>query len=192
VLPLAAAVILAREWRVVGGWAVAALLLAAAVTVRAPNLVADWVGFAGAQAGHIGAELALVGLVYPFPLPRTVALVLALAATAGAVVVLLVLARARREAPATAVAIRVAGGMLAAPHALGSDLVLLSAAGAVWPGTRWFDWLALSAVSLFAVFNPSVIGTIASVALVVAALVRLTYSGRQPSAAAARLPSRPA
>jgi hypothetical protein len=115
-------------------------------------------------------------------------LVLAVTVVVATVAVLALAARQRRE-PATALAIVIAGGLLAAPHAQGSDLILLSAAGAVWPGTRWFDWLALSAVSLFAVLNPSIIGTIAAVALVLAALVRLAYSSRKGGYPAGLTPS---
>lgn len=180
VLPLGLAVVLFRQWRVALGWGLALALLAGAVTLRSPNLVADWVRFSAGYAGHIGAEYALVGLVYAFGLTSRLALGLSLAAILAALALVVGLAWARRRERSTAVAILIAGGVLAAPHALGSDLVLLAAAAAVWPRTRWYDWVAISAGALVIVVSPAPYSTVLALLLQGGLLYRMA---RAPASA---------
>ena len=187
VLPLAVALLVARKWRVLAGWGLALVALAGATALRVPQLLYDWPRFAISGAGHIGRELSLAGVVLPLAPAGSETLALAVTVLVATSLVLVLAAR-RRHTPATALAILIAGGLLAAPHAQGSDLLLLSAAGAIWPGTRWFDWLALSAGSLVVVLSPAPFASGAAVVLVAAVLARIASGQRQSVAAAGANP----
>jgi hypothetical protein len=172
VLPIGVALVVARKWPVLAGWSLSLLLLGGATALSQPQLLYDWPRFAISGAGHIGRELSLAGVVLPLAPAGSETLALAVTVLVATSLVLVLAAR-RRHTPATALAILIAGGLLAAPHAQGSDLLLLSAAAALWPGTRWFDWLALSIGSLVVVLSPPPFGSVAAVMLAGLALARL-------------------
>ncbi len=181
VLPLIGALTLARMWPVIAGWTAAAAAAVAVASLRGPELLLQWLGFLALRAAHIGTEVGMVGLVLPLGLPRPVTVALLVAVVVGATIVVIGLARTRRTAAASAMAILVSGGLLAAPHALSYDLVLLSAAGAVWTGTRWFDWLILSVGGCaVAVLHQSSVASVLGVLLIGSALVRITTAGAHP------------
>ncbi len=172
VLPIGVALVVARKWPVLAGWSLSLLLLGGATALAQPQLLYDWPRFAISGAGHIGRELSLAGVVLPLAPAGSETLALAVTVLVATSLVLVLAAR-RRHTPATALAILIAGGLLAAPHAQGSDLLLLSAAAALWPGTRWFDWLALSIGGLVVVLSPPPFGSVAAVMLAGLALARL-------------------
>jgi hypothetical protein len=77
----------------------------------------------------------------------------------------LVLAWRRRADFESAAAILIAGGIVAAPHALPADLVLVALAMAVWGQARWYEWLGLSFTALVCALAappvPTLVGVIA-------------------------------
>jgi hypothetical protein len=93
------------------------------------------------------------------------------------------LARRCRNGLHGQVAILVAGGVLAAPHALPADLVLVGLGLAIWGQARWQDWLLLSAGALIAALVPAPWPAIVGV-LVVGWLI-LRISGWRPEPAPA-------
>ena len=154
VIPLGFALLAGRMWPMLAGWGTSLVVLAGSAAVRAPGVLVDWPRFAFGRAGQIGRELSLPGLTTRLPgLAKVDSVMLVITVLLLAVAVVWLAARRRNDTRAAA-AILIAGGLLAAPHALGSDLVLLAAAAAVWAGTRWYDWLVLSAASVIAVINP--------------------------------------
>src|SRR2546429_9576917 len=60
----------------------------------------------------------------------------------------LVLAARRHRDFNAAAAILAIGGVVASPHALPSDLVLVAVGLAIWGEAGWIDWLAFSGVAL--------------------------------------------
>ena len=60
----------------------------------------------------------------------------------------------------------VTGGVLAAPHALPADLVLVSLALALWGQARWYEWLGLSIGALITALAAPPIPAIVGVAMV--------------------------
>ena len=65
------------------------------------------------------------------------------------------LAARRRNEPAVAASILIAGGILASPHALPADLVLVSLALVMWTRADAWDWVILSAGALIAALAPA-------------------------------------
>src|SRR5205807_2078916 len=124
------------------------------------------------------AGLAL-GTLFPAGLQTIAVAVLTLAAVAAVVVLAW---RSRQDFHATA-ALLVGGGVLAAPHALPADLVLVGLALAIWGKARWKDWLLLSAGAAIAAFVPAPWPTIAGVLLVAYLVWRI--SAWRPARAAA-------
>ena len=88
-------------------------------------------------------DLAHLALLFPSNLQSPALAVVTLLAIAA---VLALAWRRRGEFQPTA-AVIIAGGVLAAPHALPADLVVVALAMAVWGKTRWYEWLALSVVA---------------------------------------------
>ena len=163
VLPTGLALIVAREWRVLAGWAVAGVVLWASFAIFDPRWVMHWLGPVGATVAPVSREVDLphVGVLLPQAVqPYAVALISLLT---GVLVVFL--AWRRRHDRALAASILVAGGILAAPHALPADLCLLSLALVMWGRANAWDWIVLSAGALVASIAP------APVPLAVGALV---------------------
>src|SRR5207302_1357313 len=82
------------------------------------------------------------------------------------------LASRRRDDFPAAAAIVIAGGVLAAPHALPADLALVALALAVWGQARWFDWLALSVAALFCAVAPAPAPAFVGIAVIAWACLR--------------------
>ena len=153
VLPLGAALLLTRHWRVLAGWVVAGALLLAASSALNPRWLFEWLSAVGGtvQPGAREVDLAHVGTLLPRAGQGWAVAVLSLAA----LVAVLWLARRRRSEMRAAAAVVIAGGVLVAPHALPTDLVLAAVALAVWGEARWQDWLLLSVGAAIAAVVPA-------------------------------------
>ena len=86
--------------------------------------------------------------------------------TLVAIALVVYLARGRRDDFRATAAVLVAGGVLAAPHALPADLVLVAVAMAVWGRARWFDWLGLSVAALVAALTPAPVPAVVGIAFI--------------------------
>ena len=170
VLPMGAALILARRWKVIAGWAAAGAALLAPTLLLNPRWIFDWLGQTRSTvaAGSREVDLPHLGVLLPAAV-QTVAIacltVIAIAAVVG-------LAWRRRDDFPSAAAIVIAGGVLAAPHALPADLALVALALAVWGQARWFDWLALSVAALFSAVAPAPAPAFVGIALIAWACLR--------------------
>ncbi|HEV2014193.1 MAG TPA: glycosyltransferase family 87 protein, partial [Candidatus Dormibacteraeota bacterium] len=161
VLPIALALLVTRTWRVIVGWAAAGLVLLASTMALNPRWVLDWLKSAGTTLQPSGPEvdLAHFGTMIPAGWDRFAEAGLALIAMAAVVL----LASRRRDDFRSAVAILVAGGVLAAPHALPTDLVLVAVALTIWGEAQWYDWLLLSVGAAIAALTPVPIPTVVGV-----------------------------
>jgi hypothetical protein len=153
VLPLGAALLVARRWRVLAGWAVAGIVLLAASAALNPRWVFQWLPAIGSTVtpGSREVDLPHLGTALPAPYQGWAVIALSL----SALVAVLVLARRRRSDFRAAAAVVVAGGVLVAPHALPTDLVLVAVALAVWGEAEWQDWLLLSVGAAIAAVVPT-------------------------------------
>jgi len=196
-LPLGVAVILAREWRVLAGWATAGALLLIATVALSPRWVLDWLSQTRStvQTGAREVDLPHLAVFLPDSLQGVGLAILTLLAL-GLVVWLAWRARGQAgraqdaffvEEMRPAIAILVAGGVLAAPHALPTDLVLVAVGLAIWDRAGWIEWLALSAGALLAALAPAPYPTLIGVVLMLGLTIRIS-SGRRPEPAPA--PSR--
>jgi hypothetical protein len=151
VLPLGVALLATRKWKVVAGWIAAGLVLLASTALLNPRWLLDWLRQTRTtvQAGSREISLPHLGVFLPDTLQTLALAVLTLLAIAF----VLYLARNREFQAAAAVVI--AGGVLAAPHALAADLVLVALALAVWGQASWFDWLILSVGTAIAALIPA-------------------------------------
>ncbi|HEY8815373.1 MAG TPA: glycosyltransferase family 87 protein [Candidatus Dormibacteraeota bacterium] len=153
VLPLGAALLLTRHWRVLAGWATAGVVLLAASAALNPRWVLQWLPAIGGtvQPGAREIDLAHLGVLLPRADQGLGVLVVSLVALVG----VLWLARRSRADLRAAGAVVIAGGVLVAPHALPTDLVLVAAALALWGKAQWQDWLALSVGAAVAAVVPA-------------------------------------
>ena len=151
VLPLGVALLATRKWKVLAGWIAACLVLLASTALLNPHWVPDWLRQTRTtvQAGSREISLPHLGVFLPDSLQTLGLAVLTLLAIA------LVLFLARNREFQAAAAVIIGGGVLAAPHALAADLVLVALALAVWGQARWFDWLILSAGTAIAALLPA-------------------------------------
>jgi hypothetical protein len=164
VLPLGAALLLAQHWRVLAGWAVSGLAMLAASAALNPRWVLEWLQAAGGtvQPGSREVDLAHLGTALPAAYQGWAVAALSLLALAA----VLVLARRRRSDFRAAAAVLVAGGVLVAPHALPTDLVLVAVALAIWGEAAWPDWVLLSVGAEIAALVPAPWPTAVGVLLV--------------------------
>jgi len=167
VLPLGLALIAGRRWRVLAGWAVAGVVLTASYLPVDPAWIAHFIDLA-----HMAVYL-----------PRA-------AQTYGLVIVSLVLSAAvvwlaarRRDETAVAASILIAGGVLASPHALPADLVLVSLALVMWPRADAWDWVILSVGAFVAAIAPAPVPVAAGLVVIGRLLLRqsLLPAPLQPS-----------
>src|SRR5437879_2812087 len=63
--------------------------------------------------------------------------------------------RVRAQQMRPAIAILVVGGVLASPHSLPADLVLVALGLVIWGRATWFEWLLLSVGALIAALTPA-------------------------------------
>jgi hypothetical protein len=171
VLPLGVALLATGKWKVLAGWAAAGLVLLASTALLNPHWVLDWLRQTRTtvQAGSREISLPHFGVYFPESV-QTIALAVLTLATIALVVFL-----ARNRELHAAAAVVIAGGVLAAPHALAADLVLVSLALAIWGQARWFDWLILSAGTAIAALIPAPVPLL--VALLTVGWVCLRASG---------------
>ena len=164
VLPLGLGLILARRWRVLAGWATAGVALLAPTLALSPRWIFDWLAQTRSTVatGSREIDLAHLALLFPSNLQGPALAVVTLLAIAA---VLALAWRRRGEFQPTA-AVIIAGGVLAAPHALPADLVVVALAMAVWGKTRWYEWLALSVVALISALAAPPIPALVGVAIV--------------------------
>jgi Glycosyltransferase family 87 len=174
VLPLGVAVILAREWKVLAGWAAAGALLMIATVALSPRWVLDWLSQTRStvQVGAREVDLPHVAVLLPDSLQGVGLAILTLAAL-GLVTWLAWRVRGQNMRPA--LSILVAGGVLAAPHALPTDLVLVAVGLAVWGRAGWVEWLALSAGALVAALAPAPYPTLIGVVLMLGLIFRISF-----------------
>jgi hypothetical protein len=153
VLPLGAALLVARMWRVLAGWAAAGLALLAASAALNPRWVQEWLPALSSTVQPVSREVDLphLGTVLPAPYSGWAVAILSLVALAAVVM----LARRRRSDFRAAAAVLVAGGVLVAPHALPTDLVLVGVALAIWGEAVWQDWVLLSVGAAIAAVVPA-------------------------------------
>lgn len=178
-----------REWKVLAGWATAGLALLAATLALNPHWVFDWLGQTRAtvQTGAREVDLPHWAVLLPDRY-QGVGIAVLTAVTLAVVLWLAWLRRGKDMRPP--LAILLAGGVLAAPHALPTDLVLVAMAMLIWTQARWYEWLGLSVVALVSALAgapvPAVIGplAIAWVCVRIAGLVTSPSPG--PAAATAR------
>jgi hypothetical protein len=188
-LPLGAAVLLAREWKVIAGWAAAGVVLLASTMAFNARWVLEWLSQTRStvQAGAREIDLAHWAVALPDRYQGAGLLVLT-ALAVGLVVWLAWRVRGPKMRPA--IAILVAGGVLAAPHALPTDLVLVALALAIWGKAEWYEWLGLSAVALVAALAPApapaVLGVVAVGWVCVRVAGLLTWPSPEPVPASAR------
>jgi hypothetical protein len=154
----------ARHWRVLAGWAVSGLSLLGASAALNPRWVLEWLQAAGGtvQPGSREVDLAHLGTALPAAYQGWAVAALSLLALAA----VLVIARRRRSDFRTAAAVLVAGGVLVAPHALPTDLVLVAVALAIWGEAEWPDWVLLSVGAEIAAVVPAPWPTAVGVLLV--------------------------
>ena len=185
VLPLGFALIATQTWRVLAGWTTAGVILWASFAVLNPLWVLEWIKPIGGTVAAASREVDLphLGTLLPGQL-QTVGVV---TLTFVAVVVVILLAVRRRDDLRASGAIVVAGGVLAAPHALPSDLVLVAVGLAIWGRAAWHDWLLLSVIGLVAAVTPAPAPAIAGVLLIAWLLARISSgSPRAPQPASTR------
>jgi Glycosyltransferase family 87 len=178
VLPLGVAVIVAREWKVLAGWAAGGLVLLAASLARNPHWVNDWMGQTAATVAPVSREVDLPHLGVLLPGPSVAVL------TVLAVALAVYLAWRRRDDFRAAAAIVVIGGVVASPHALPADLVIVGLGLAIWGRATWLEWLALSAGALLAALTPAPIPALVGVVLIGWLVARVSLS-RSPAPAVA-------
>lgn len=182
VLPAGAALLVTRRWRVLGGWAVAGLALWGAAALLNPGWVFQWLPALNGPVRPASREIdfAHFGTAFPAAAQGYAVAVLSLVA----LIVVLAVARRRASDFRPAAAILVAGGVMVAPHALPTDLVVVAVALAIWGEALWYDWLLLSAGAAIAALTPApipaVVGVLA-VGWVCARAAGLTWRRREPA-----------
>jgi len=178
VLPIGAALLVSRRWKVVAGWAAAGIVLWASTAILNPRWVLDWAGAAGGtiQSGAREVDLAHLSVYFPAG-TQTYALALL---TLAAVLATVALAARRKDNFNAAAAILVIGGVVAAPHALPTDLVLVAVGLAIWNRASWFEWAALSVVAAAAALAPAPAPAGLGVLLMGGLTLRISASRRGP------------
>ncbi len=153
VLPAGLALIAGRRWRVLAGWAVAGAVLTASYLPLDPLWIEHFIAPAASTVQVIAREVDLAHMAVYLPrAAQTYGLVIISLALSAAVVWV---AARRRNETAIAASILIAGGVLASPHALPADLVLVSLALVMWPRADAWDWVILSACALLAALAPA-------------------------------------
>jgi hypothetical protein len=197
VLPLGAALLFSRRWRVLAGWAAAGVVLWASAAVLNPRWVLDWLAPTGSTITPGSREVDLPHLGTLLPAGWQTFAVASLSVAAILVVVLLAWRRSRGSFTGyvdlvtnqanfqSAAALLVAGGVLAAPHALPADLVIVALALAIWGRARWHDWLLLSAGAAIAAFVPAPWPAFVGVVLIGWLCIRISGWRRAPALASA-------
>jgi len=181
VLPLGLALIAGRRWRVLAGWAVAGVALTASYLPLDPGWIAHFIAPAASTVQVIAREVDLAHMAVYLPgAVQTYGLVIISLAMSA---VVLWLAARRRDETAIAASILIAGGVLASPHALPADLVLVSVALVMWPRADAWDWVILSVGALISALAPAPVPVVVALVVIVRLLLRqsLLPAPLQPS-----------
>ena len=175
VLPLGVALILAREWKVLAGWATAGAVLLASTLALSPRWVLDWLSQTRStvQAGAREVDLPHLAVLLPGSMQGAGLAVLTLIAIGG---VVWLAWRVRALPLEAAIPILVAGGVLAAPHALPGDMVLVALGLAMWGRAGFIGWLALSLGTLAAALTPAPYPTLIGLVLMLGLIARISFS----------------
>jgi len=152
-LPAGAALLAARRWKVMAGWAASGLLLWAMPALFNPRWVLDWLPALGGPVSQRSREIDLAHFGTYLSSDWRAAAVAGL--TLLGTIAIVALAYRVRSDFRRAATIVIAGGVLVAPHALPTDLVLVAVALLVWGEARWHDWLLLSLGALFCALTPA-------------------------------------
>ena len=185
VLPVGLALLVVRRWRAIAGWAVAGAVLSASFAVLNPRWVLDWLGPVGTTVQPVSREVDLPHLATALPAFQAYGVaILTLATVVGVVAI----AARRRDDFRSAAALVLAGGILAAPHALPADLVLVAVGLAVWGRAAWHDWLLLSIAALVAAVTPAPVPVLVAVPVMVWVLARVGWTSEPLPA---RVPASP-
>jgi hypothetical protein len=193
-LPLGVAVLLTREWKVLAGWATAGALLLVTTVALSPHWVFEWLSQSRStvQTGAREVDLPHLAVFLPDPLQGVGLAILTLAAV-GLVTWLAWRVRGHAgraqgaffvEKMRPAIAILLAGGVLAAPHALPADLVLVAVGLAIWDRSGWVEWLALSIGALLAALSPAPYPTLIGLVLMLGLTFRISFGRRSELAPA--------
>jgi hypothetical protein len=128
------------------------VLLGASAALN-PRWVLQWLPalLSTVQPGSREVDLAHMGSALPAAYQGWAVVVLSLLGLAA----VLMLARRRRSDLRAAAAVLIAGGVLVAPHALPTDLVLVAVALAIWGEAEWHDWVLLSVGAAIAAVVPA-------------------------------------
>ena len=179
ILPVGAALLLARQWRVIAGWAGAGVVLTAIPMLLNPDWVFQWLRVAGGTVQRGSREIVLADLGPYIASVQYQPYVIGALTLVALAVVLTVAARCRTDFRRCA-AVLVAGGVLAAPHALPGDLVLVALALAIWGDAEWHDWLLLSIGAAVAAFAPPIVPTLVGIVLVGWLILRVSGVTEKP------------
>ena len=182
VLPAGAALLLTRRWQVLGGWAVAGLVLSGASALLNPRWAFQWLPALNGPVSPASREIdfAHFGTAFPAAIQGYAVAVLSLVA----LVAVLALARRRGSELRPAAAVLVAGGVLVAPHALPTDFVIVAVALAIWGEALWYDWLLLSVGAAITALTPAPVPAVVGVLVigwVCARAAGLTWRRREPA-----------
>ena len=188
VLPVGAATILARQWRVLAGWATAGLVLVALPTLFNLRWIFEWLPALGGPVTPASREIDLAhfGTALPSGSLQVYAVVIL---SLLALVAVLAVARRRRTELRPAAAVLVAAGVLVAPHALPTDLVVVAVALLIWGEAAWQDWVVLAVGAAVAAFTPPPVPAVAGVlttgwvCLRAGGILTSWRRGRQPASA---------
>lgn len=152
VLPAGAAVLVARRWRLLAGWVTAGIALTALAAVFDPHWIFQWLPALSGPVTPGSREVDLPHFATVLPSGLEVYGVVGLSLVSLALV--LALGWRIRAELRPAAAVLVAGGVLVAPHALPTDLVVVGVALAIWGEATWRDWLVLSVGAAVAALTP--------------------------------------
>jgi hypothetical protein len=163
-LPAGAAVVLGRQWKVLAGWAAAGIVMWGAAAALNPRWVFEWLPALNGpvRPGSREVDFAHFGTALPAGLQGYAVALLSVVA----LIAVLALAFRRRADFRGCAAVLVAGGILVAPHALPTDLVVVAVALTIWGEAKWHDWLLLSVGAVVAALAPPPVPAIAGVLVI--------------------------
>ena len=190
VLPLGAAVLLAREWRVFAGWATAGFILLASTLALNPRWIFDWLSDTRSTVQTGAREIDLPHFAVLLPDNLQGGAIAALTLLSLTAIVWLAWRVRDQKKMQPAIAIIVAGGVLAAPHALPADYVIVALGMAIWGEARWFEWLGLSVAALASALLPAPIPTVIGALSIGWICVRIAGLSTWRSPEPARAPAR--
>jgi hypothetical protein len=159
------------------------LVLLGITLVLNPHWVFDWLSQTRGTvtSGSREVDLAHFATHLPAGIQSYGVAALVLVAIADAVA----LAARRRHDFNSAAAILVMAGVVASPHALPADLVLVALGLAIWGEATWRDWVGLSAAALIAALTPPPVPAAIGVLLVFGWLTLRISLWRSPAPAPA-------